>query len=238
VTVVAGLEEFWSDAAGFLSRAPEGETVPAGEVEFVPLPPQDYAGVDTSTLVGTRLPAGLTSLFGREGIASATRSTSATQNLPTIDISLSRAANALFADYTTNHTGEYLALVIDGEVALVPVMNEPITGGQVSISGGGNPGPNPFRPDTSFDIAAAIIVGGRLPEVWLRADVAKVLTQQQAIDAVRASGHAGIGDLTGANLDVLEASSRWRAVWRVSFAGGATVTIDAVTGAWLSTGSS
>jgi len=36
VTVVAGLEEFWTDAAGFLSRSPSGETVPATDLEFVP----------------------------------------------------------------------------------------------------------------------------------------------------------------------------------------------------------
>ena len=36
VTVVAGLEDFWADAAGFLSREPAGETVPAADVEFVP----------------------------------------------------------------------------------------------------------------------------------------------------------------------------------------------------------
>src|SRR3954449_4890486 len=36
VTVLAGLEEFWADAAGFLSREPAGETVAAAEVEFVP----------------------------------------------------------------------------------------------------------------------------------------------------------------------------------------------------------
>src|SRR3954447_966794 len=36
VTVLAGLEEFWADAAGFLSREPAGETVAAAEVEVVP----------------------------------------------------------------------------------------------------------------------------------------------------------------------------------------------------------
>jgi 2-keto-4-pentenoate hydratase/2-oxohepta-3-ene-1,7-dioic acid hydratase in catechol pathway len=36
VTVVAGLEEFWADAAGFLSRQPDGASVAAAEVEFVP----------------------------------------------------------------------------------------------------------------------------------------------------------------------------------------------------------
>ena len=36
VTVLAGLEEFWADAAGHLAREPRGATVPAGDVEFVP----------------------------------------------------------------------------------------------------------------------------------------------------------------------------------------------------------
>jgi 2-keto-4-pentenoate hydratase/2-oxohepta-3-ene-1,7-dioic acid hydratase in catechol pathway len=36
VTVVAGLEQFWADAAGFLSRPPRRGAVPAAEVEFVP----------------------------------------------------------------------------------------------------------------------------------------------------------------------------------------------------------
>jgi len=36
VTVVAGLEEFWADAAGHLSRGASGKPVPASAVEFVP----------------------------------------------------------------------------------------------------------------------------------------------------------------------------------------------------------
>jgi 2-keto-4-pentenoate hydratase/2-oxohepta-3-ene-1,7-dioic acid hydratase in catechol pathway len=36
LTVVAGLEEFWADAAGFLSREASGETVAAMDVDIVP----------------------------------------------------------------------------------------------------------------------------------------------------------------------------------------------------------
>ncbi|MCZ2839399.1 fumarylacetoacetate hydrolase family protein [Modestobacter sp. VKM Ac-2985] len=36
VTVVAGLDDFWADAAGHLSREPGGETLAAADVEFVP----------------------------------------------------------------------------------------------------------------------------------------------------------------------------------------------------------
>jgi 2-keto-4-pentenoate hydratase/2-oxohepta-3-ene-1,7-dioic acid hydratase in catechol pathway len=36
VTVLAPLEEFWADAAGFLAGDPAGDPVPAADVEFVP----------------------------------------------------------------------------------------------------------------------------------------------------------------------------------------------------------
>jgi 2-keto-4-pentenoate hydratase/2-oxohepta-3-ene-1,7-dioic acid hydratase in catechol pathway len=36
VTVLAGLEEFWTEPAGHLSREPDGETLPASAVEVVP----------------------------------------------------------------------------------------------------------------------------------------------------------------------------------------------------------
>ncbi|MGY1716067.1 fumarylacetoacetate hydrolase family protein [Geodermatophilus sp. SYSU D01106] len=36
VTVLAGLEEFWADAAGHLARRVDGEPVPVGDVGFVP----------------------------------------------------------------------------------------------------------------------------------------------------------------------------------------------------------
>ena len=36
VTGVAGLEEFWADASGFLAGEPSGETLTAADVEFVP----------------------------------------------------------------------------------------------------------------------------------------------------------------------------------------------------------
>jgi 2-keto-4-pentenoate hydratase/2-oxohepta-3-ene-1,7-dioic acid hydratase in catechol pathway len=36
VTVVAGLDDFWADAAGFLSREPAGQTLATDGVEFVP----------------------------------------------------------------------------------------------------------------------------------------------------------------------------------------------------------
>ena len=40
-----------------------------------------------------------------------------------------------FAQFTTDHTHEYLAIVLDKKVISAPIINEPITGGSGSISG-------------------------------------------------------------------------------------------------------
>jgi preprotein translocase subunit SecD len=50
-------------------------------------------------------------------------------------IQLTDDDTATFADWTTNHTGEQLALVVDGEVIIAPEIQEAITGGDVQIAG-------------------------------------------------------------------------------------------------------
>lgn len=203
-----------------------------GDVEFVPLPPEAYGDIDVSALVGKPLPIEEPALFGNAGIASVALGSSE-QGFPTIDVVLTPEAGAAFGAWTTAHAREYLAVVIDGRMVVAPIINEPITGGQVSITGGANV---PGRPDTAFAVAAAIMVGGRLPDAWQGADVRRILTQDEAIEAARASGHGGSGDIEGADLDAFQDGARWTTVWRVSYVDGAVVTLDAVTGQWLSTG--
>jgi tetratricopeptide (TPR) repeat protein len=52
-----------------------------------------------------------------------------------ISFVLTEEAAQLFADYTATHRGEYLGIVLDGVVVSVPVIDQPITGGEGSISG-------------------------------------------------------------------------------------------------------
>jgi hypothetical protein len=199
-----------------------------GEIEFVPLPAADYGEGKLVAEVGKPLPKDEPALFGWEGIESVGRGTDQ-QDRPTLNFTLTPAARQAFGDYTADHVTEYLAIVIDGRVALMPVINEPIPGGEIAISGGGLPG----SPEaTKFDEASAILIGGRLPDAWQGADALAILDRDKAIEAGRASG-AG-GDVDGASVDVL-GDTRWTPVWRVSFADGAVVTVDAVTGAWVST---
>jgi hypothetical protein len=236
-----GMKATESDQTAAIEFTMEGDGLPddairrilaaTGEIEFVPLPEADYGDGKLIAEVGKPLPRDEPALFGWEGIESVEQRTDQ-QDRPMLNFTLKPAARQAFADYTTNHLQGYLAIVIDGRVALLPVINEPITGGEVAISGGGLPG----SPEaTRFDEAIAVLVGGRLPEAWQGASVPPIMTREAAIEAARASGQGGSGAIEGADLDALLDDARWRPVWRVSVAGGAVVTLDAVTGAWLST---
>lgn len=184
-----------------------------GDVQFVPLRPAILGNVDPQTLIGKQPPSGATALFGSDGIASVKRGVTVTQGLRTIEISLTPAATALFGDYTTRHTTEYVAITIDGKIAVVPLINEPITGGQVAVSAGGPVG----IPNSAFDVAAAILVGGRLPASWEGAQVPEVMTRDAAIAAARISVGDGQGKATvvSADLDANPGDTGWQPIWVV-----------------------
>lgn len=202
-----------------------------GDLQFVPLPPADYGDGKLTAEVGKPLPKDEPALFGWEGVDSVAQGTDQ-QDRPTLNFTLTPAARQAFGDYTATHVTESIAIVIDGLVAMMPVINEPITGGEIAISGGGQPG----SPESAaFDEAGAILIGGRLPEGWQGAEIHRVLTQTQAIDAARASGLGGSDDIQGADLEAVGDGLRRTPVWRVSYTGGAVITLDAVTGAWVST---
>jgi hypothetical protein len=199
-----------------------------GDVEFVPLPPEFYGDGMLEPLVGEPLPHAEPALFGWEGIESVALDDS--QQVPAIAVVLKPAAKDAFADYTAAHVTETFAIVLDGRVAAAPIINEPISGGEVTISAGG-------LNDAAFDRLAAILVGGMLPEAWRGAVVPVIISREDAIDAARARITDGAGaTVESADLDALQDGSHWRAVWRVAFEDGAEVTIDAITGEWLSTG--
>lgn len=52
---------------------------------------------------------------------------------PTVDINLTPAAAAVFADATNAHVGEYLPIALDGKVLAAPVVMDAITDGKVQI---------------------------------------------------------------------------------------------------------
>ncbi len=52
-----------------------------------------------------------------------------------ISFTLEPDAANIFAEYTTTHRGQYLAIVLDKHAISIPIINDPITGGQGVISG-------------------------------------------------------------------------------------------------------
>ncbi len=78
---------------------------------------------------------------------------------PTIDLTLDAEATALFAEHTATHIGDYLAITLDGVVISAPVIQSPISNGDVQISLGGSPGYSL----TEAQRLVTIIMSGTLP---------------------------------------------------------------------------
>ncbi len=60
-------------------------------------------------------------------------------NEPVVLIHFNEEGTELFADITSAHVGEQLAIVLDGSVISAPVIRESITGGTASVTGGFTP---------------------------------------------------------------------------------------------------
>jgi len=56
-------------------------------------------------------------------------------NQPAVSFTLTAAGAKIFSDYTTNHVGWYLAIVLDKNILSCPKVNEPIPGGSGQITG-------------------------------------------------------------------------------------------------------
>lgn len=179
-----------------------------GEVEFVPLPPEDYGDGGLTAELGSPLPKDEPALFGWDGIASVERRADE-QARPTLLITLKPAARDAFATHTESHIGESFAIVVDDVVALLPMINEPIPGGEIVISGGVD--------DGRFQQTLAILAGGMLPEAWARPEVPVVLPEDRVVAATLENNPSST--LASAGLDAIPDGAGWRAVWRIELDG-------------------
>jgi hypothetical protein len=76
---------------------------------------------------------------------------------PVLNLALRPPAAERLEAYTTQHLGEVLLITVDGMVAAAPVINEPILGGIVSVSGPGN---HPAWADQFAHCVPVEILGG------------------------------------------------------------------------------
>lgn len=181
-----------------------------GVVQFVPIP-----AADPMVSAGQTLPHPYPVLFGSDGVASVRDGTDQNGN-PALNIDLAPAASRLFADYTTNHIANQVAIVVDGTVASAPVIQSAIVGGSVQISHASS--------SAGFAIGAqlrAILIGGALPASWRGAPVPRTISVERAITAALAQASAvdDTGTAGTPQLDVELVRGQWQAVWTVPVSG-------------------
>jgi protein-export membrane protein SecD len=115
-----------------------------GQLQFVPIPTTmtnpaqgTPLTVDSATACPTTgNPTVPCVLFGGEELQSANVGSNQ-QGQRTVNFVLKENGKNLFGAWTTAHSGQYFAIVLDHTVISAPVINEPIPGGNVQISAGG-----------------------------------------------------------------------------------------------------
>jgi preprotein translocase subunit SecD/SecD/SecF fusion protein len=109
-----------------------------GQLEFV-----DVASItDTATVAALQVggddvqlaPGTYTPFMTGEVINNAVIGTDPTQGI-SVDITMNAEGTQTWAEYTSTHVGQQVAIVLDGVVQSAPSVREPITGGSTSISG-------------------------------------------------------------------------------------------------------
>ena len=115
-----------------------------GQLQFVPIPssmtpPAQGAPLTVNSATQcptTGAPTAPCVLFGGEELQSANVGNDQTGRR-TVNFVLKAKGKDLFAAWTTAHSREYFAIVLDNAVISAPIINEPIPGGNVQISAGG-----------------------------------------------------------------------------------------------------
>lgn len=127
-----------------------------GVFEFVAWP----AGApDPAT--GDPVPATATRLFDAATQITSAEASIESPNQPVLTIKLGPdGAEALFT-YTAQHVGEFLVLALDGAVLAAPIVNAPITGGDLLITF-----PTVEPPPIPLVAIAATMASGPLPAGW------------------------------------------------------------------------
>ena len=117
------------------SRQPSAVAPPiaACDVKIMSLPPNADLPVE-----GAGAPVGAMVIAGPTDIDwSATKIGQDAMGARTLEMQLRPDAAARLADYTGDHVGEAMPLVVNGRVVAVPVINQGIPGGSLAIQGNG-----------------------------------------------------------------------------------------------------
>jgi preprotein translocase subunit SecD len=154
-----------------------------GRLEFVPLgttPAQEGQILDLTVN---------TPLFGGEEVQSAVVGTD--QNgRPAVDFVLKGEGARQFGEYTTQHVGQYFAIVLDGTVISAPVIQSPIPDGRGQITGG----PAGFPPKEAANLVTVLKFGSLpFPIQELSSETISATLGSQFLNQSLLAGLIGIG---------------------------------------------
>jgi protein-export membrane protein SecD len=144
VVVTSGTDRIVVEVPGLSDTAAIRRLVgQTGQLQFVPIPTAMTPPAPQTPLDMTNAPPCPTTdsptapcvLFGGEELASANVGADE-QGRRTVTFVLKETGKNLFASWTTQHSQEYFAIVLDNVVISAPIINEPIPGGNVQISSG------------------------------------------------------------------------------------------------------
>jgi preprotein translocase subunit SecD len=159
VVVTSGTDRIVVEVPGISDTAAIRKLVgQTGQLQFVPIPGATPPGEGTELKVDSSTPCPTSGsptapcvLFGGEELTSASVG-SDEQGRRTVNFVLKENGKNLFASWTTAHTREYFAIVLDHVVISAPVINGPIPGGNVQISAGGLGGFNREEADELVNV--------------------------------------------------------------------------------------
>ncbi len=185
-------------ADGTLVKTDYGRSSGTGSAAGTAVPSATAAGGATATPNATAQP-GTTPQPGPTAAPTVYHTVMTGKELNTVAVQLSNAGSyeiaftlkptgsKQFADYTSSHVGQYLAIVLDGKVLSAPVIKNAITDGQGVIQGG-------FTSDTANALAVALRYGS-LP-VPVKVVESQTVGPTLGADSIRKSLIAGLIGLT------------------------------------------
>ncbi len=130
----------------------------AGRIEWLAWPD----GAPTPN-VGDPVPQGVLPLFDAASQITSVKLTTGhtSPEVPEVELTFGPVATEALATYTTSHVGQPLPLALDGRILTAPIIQSPLTGGDVIIT-------TPSVPDAGLSAAAlaAILKSGPVPSGW------------------------------------------------------------------------
>lgn len=113
--------------------------------------------------VGDPVPQGVLPLFDAASQITSVKLTTGhtSPQVPEVELTFGPVATEALATYTSSHVGQPLPLALDGRILTAPIIQSPLTGGDVIIT-------TPSVPDAGLSAAAlaAILKSGPVPSDW------------------------------------------------------------------------